>query len=51
LSITHISLTLLIFSIIYFLSWLLIKTLKEGREALKEIKKMPNKNSSDPIEH
>ena len=36
---TYISLIALTFLIISFLSWLVSKTLKEGREALKEINK------------
>ena len=35
--ITHISLILLTFLIISSLTWLVLKTLKEGRKALKEI--------------
>ena len=37
IGINHISLFLLTFLIISFLTWLVIKTLKEGRKALKEI--------------
>ena len=39
---THISLTTLTFLIISSLSWLILKTLKEGRQALKDL----NKDSS-----
>ena len=35
--ITHMSLILLTFLIISSLTWLVLKTLKEGRKALKEI--------------
>ncbi len=37
IGINHISLILLTFLIISSLTWLVIKTLKEGRKALKEI--------------
>ena len=39
IGINHISLILLTFLIISSLTWLVIKTLKEGRKALKEINK------------
>ena len=39
---THISLVILTFLIIFSLFWLVLRTLKEGRKALKEI----NKDSS-----
>ncbi|KGG01409.1 hypothetical protein [Prochlorococcus marinus] len=39
---THISLTSLTILIISTLSWLILKTLKEGRQALKDL----NKDSS-----
>ena len=41
-NINIISLVLLAFSICLSLSWLLIKTLNEGREALKEIRRNNN---------
>jgi len=36
---TIVSLSLLIFIITFLLSWLTLRTLKEGRKALKEINK------------
>ncbi len=39
---TLISLTSLITFIVLFLSWLIIKTLKEGKEALKQMGKNGN---------